>query len=246
MKFVVVLAYVLLGVFVLGLFWAIAWKAVWVVLPITLLFLISLYFPLPLKATTRHAKALQVLRSALHYGFCYLVVPAGFFVLFIAIGYFKAYPATASMLRGFAAFLFVLPATFILRENRRGLKLSVYFFIMVLVVFAAPQYWVPNSKAMGGLMARAWIAQLSGKPFRSLEEIHYTVVGETEGILLVSLPPTMLFISAQEKPYCVGHPQEAAQICQETLAQLIHSQIFVPPAARENEANQTPRRGQNP
>jgi hypothetical protein len=231
MKFVAALAYALLDVVVLFFFWAIAGKAIWVVLPITLLFLVSLYFPVPLKATIRYAKALQSLRAILHHGFCYLVVPAGLFALFVTIQYFETYPAIGSLLRGLAAFLFVLPVLFILRENRRSLKLLAYLFVMFLVALVVPQFWVPTAKFTGELMARAWLAQRSGETFH-YPGMKYTAVGETEAILLVSLPPTMLFISAQE-PYCIGHPQDAAQSCQRTLETRIHSQSFLPPAARE-------------
>ncbi|MDR3157470.1 MAG: hypothetical protein LBU11_00335 [Zoogloeaceae bacterium] len=232
MKPVAYLGYGLLGMVVLLSFWAIAGEAVWAVLPITLLFLVSLYFPVPLKATIRHAKALQSLRAILHHGFCHLVIPACLLVLFITIQHFEAYPAIGSLLRGFAAFLFVLPVIFILRENRRGMKLSAYFFVMFLVALVIPQFWAPTAKFTGGLMARAWIARLSGETFR-YPGMKHTAVGETDGILLVSLPPTMLFISAQKEPRCIGYPQDAAQGCQETLERLIHSQSFIPPAARE-------------
>ncbi|MDR2624879.1 MAG: hypothetical protein LBC37_00930 [Zoogloeaceae bacterium] len=232
MKFVAVLAYALLGVVVLFFFWLLAGKIVWMVLPITLLFLVSLCFPAPLGATTWLAKYIQSLRSTLHYGFCYLVVPVGVSVLLVAHDYFKTYPDIGSMLRGIAAFLLVLPVIFLLRENWRSIKLPAYFLVVFLFGAYTIQWSPPNAWVMGSLMARAWLAQLSGAPFRD-SDIQYTVVGETDGILFVSLPPTMLFISAQEKPYCIGHPQDAVRGCQKTLEQLIHSQSFLPPAARE-------------
>jgi hypothetical protein len=241
--------YCLLGIVVLGVFWAIAGKSAWIVLAVTLFFFNSLYFSasLPEEKASRRTKILQALQTVLHRVFCYLAVPVGVLSLIIAAAHYgEAYPFVASALRGIAAFLFVLPIIFMLRETkRRGVKLTLYFCVMTLFIsILLPQYYVPTGTFMGKMMARGWLMYTRGSSVIAYYPgMRISIVNETEAVLFTSMPPVMLFISAQEeRPYCMGYPQSAEKSCQYVLEERrnlrssspdIESPAYDPPAAEK-------------